>query len=613
MVENQFDIPTASGGYSYTRTRFTAGAGGQINPSIVHSFNLYNEINNPNGCCGIGSTSWGDVWFRFDIPGAPGPIQDNTGALINSPFPIYFVYEWTAVGIRTDGSKMVYNASGQMPDTGGDFSWTQPQLPHGGQSDSWVPNGTFTGSRAGVFYSWTGGDYRFLFANDVAQWGEASMEFNIRLAFSDQPFTSIPGPVGSAPPTANAGGDQTVDEGALVTLDGSGSNDLNGDTLTYTWSQLSGPQVSLNLTDPVHPTFTAPLAAVGGDTLTFQLIVNDGQSDSDPDTVDIIVKNVNQKPVAEAGAEQIVNEGTVVTLNGSSSYDPDGEAITYSWVRTAGPTVSLSDPQSPTPTFTAPTVGMGGATLAFELTVSDGVNSATDTVDVFVENVNHQPTANAGTDQTKNEGTLVTLDGTGSNDSDGDGLTYAWTQVAGPSVALSDSSSSTPSFTAPLVGPGGATLVFQVVVNDGLADSLPDEVAITVQNVNDPPDCRLAQPTLTTLWPPNHKLISVGITGVTDPDKDGVVISITGVTQDELVNGLGDGDTSPDAVIQRSNVLLRAERSGKGNGRVYRVNFTADDGQGGVCAGSVNVGVPHSMKPGMSAVDDGQLYDSTQP
>jgi len=47
--------------------------------------------------------------------------------------------------------------------------------------------------------------------------------------------------------------------------------------------------------------------------------------------------------------------------------------------------------------------------------------------------------------------------------------------------------------------------------------------------------------------------------------------------------------------------------------RVYKVNFTADDGQGGMCTGSVRVGVPHSMKPGMSAVDDGQLYDSTQP
>jgi hypothetical protein len=56
-----------------------------------------------------------------------------------------------------------------------------------------------------------------------------------------------------------------------------------------------------------------------------------------------------------------------------------------------------------------------------------------------------------------------------------------------------------------------------------------------------------------------------------------------------------------------------AERSGNGNGRVYRANFTANDGQGGVCAGFVKVGVPKSMQPGNTAVDDGQLYNSTLP
>lgn len=108
-------------------------------------------------------------------------------------------------------------------------------------------------------------------------------------------------------------------------------------------------------------------------------------------------------------------------------------------------------------------------------------------------------------------------------------------------------------------------------------------------------------------------MISVTIAGVTDPDDASVAIAVQSVTQDEPVNGLGDGDTSPDAVIQGGQALLRAERSGKGNGRVYEVRFAADDGQGGVCTGSVKVGVPLSMKAGMSAVDDGQLYDSTQP
>jgi hypothetical protein len=70
---------------------------------------------------------------------------------------------------------------------------------------------------------------------------------------------------------------------------------------------------------------------------------------------------------------------------------------------------------------------------------------------------------------------------------------------------------------------------------------------------------------------------------------------------------------SPDAALQGAGVLLRAERAGTGNGRVYRVTFTADDGLGGLCTGSVDVTVPKSMKPEQGAVDDGQAYDSTLP
>ncbi len=103
---------------------------------------------------------------------------------------------------------------------------------------------------------------------------------------------------------------------------------------------------------------------------------------------------------------------------------------------------------------------------------------------------------------------------------------------------------------------------------------------------------------------------------MTDPDNNAVTIQITGVTQDEPVNGVGDGDTSPDAVISGDSVLLRAERTGltggvQENGRVYVVNFTADDGQGGSCSGSIAVGVPHDRKD--TPVDDGQNIDSTLP
>jgi hypothetical protein len=410
-------------------------------------------------------------------------------------------------------------------------------------------------------------------------------------------------------PIAYAGEDQTANEGNPVTLDGSGSSDPDNDFLTYSWSQVGGPEVTLDDTGSMQPIFTAPWVTAGGETLTFKLIVSDGELDSDPDCVDITVKNVNNPPIADAGDDQTVQENSPVILDGSESYDPDNESLTYSWVQTAGSSVTLSGDDTATPSFTAPLVGSAGETLSFELTVDDGIDSATDTVEVFVENVNHPPTADAGDSQTVNEGSLVTLDGTGSSDPDNDPLTFAWTQITGSSVTLSNSSAANPSFTAPSVGAGGETLKFQLIVNDGALDSVPDVVNITVQDINDPPACGLAQAIPDRLWPPNHKMVSVEIVGVTDPDNEQVTITVTGVTQDEPVNDTGDGDTSPDAVIQGDTVLLRAERAGDGNGRVYQVMFTADDGSGCTCDGTVTVYVPHDRKA-TSCVDDGQFYDS---
>jgi hypothetical protein len=115
---------------------------------------------------------------------------------------------------------------------------------------------------------------------------------------------------------------------------------------------------------------------------------------------------------------------------------------------------------------------------------------------------------------------------------------------------------------------------------------------------NEPPDCSAVEATPDVLWPPNHKLVLVTLGGATDPEGEPVTIAITGVTQDEPVNGQGDGDTAPDAAPGSSpnSVLLRAERSGGGDGRVYRIAFTASDGAGGTCSGVVTVGVPHDKK-----------------
>jgi len=133
---------------------------------------------------------------------------------------------------------------------------------------------------------------------------------------------------------------------------------------------------------------------------------------------------------------------------------------------------------------------------------------------------------------------------------------------------------------------------------------------------NEPPDCSAAVPTpKSCLWPPNHKYRSVNISGVTDPDGDPIIISITSITSDEptaTALGAGGGLHAPDAMgIGTDTALIRAERSGLGNGRWYEINFTADDGNGGTCVGSVAVQVPHDDEA-CDAIDDGQQYNATQ-
>jgi hypothetical protein len=157
------------------------------------------------------------------------------------------------------------------------------------------------------------------------------------------------------------------------------------------------------------------------------------------------------------------------------------------------------------------------------------------------------------------------------------------------------------------------TLVFELTVDDGLGGQSSDTVAITILDTNAPPARDLAVASEQALWPPNHKMKAIQLVGVTDPENANIVVTILGVTQDEPINGLGDGDTAPDAIIQGDSALIRAERAGGGNGRVYQIEFEADDGAGGVCTGFVTVCVPHSKANGSQCADDGQTFNSVGP
>jgi len=131
------------------------------------------------------------------------------------------------------------------------------------------------------------------------------------------------------PPVADAGEDKNVVEGTTVILDGSGSSDPDGDIAAYQWTQTEGTAVALSDSTAAQPSFTASDTWTEGETLTFELTVEDAEGLEDSDTCTVTVHDtvepppippVNEPPVADAGEDQAVSEGTTVTLDGSHGW-----------------------------------------------------------------------------------------------------------------------------------------------------------------------------------------------------------------------------------------------------------------------------------------------------
>jgi Legume lectin domain/Bacterial lectin/PKD domain len=167
------------------------------------------------------------------------------------------------------------------------------------------------------------------------------------------------------PPTANAGADQSIHAGQLVTLDGSGSFDDNTATedLLFNWTLISKPvgsTASLSGADTARPSFVADL---GGDYVA-RLTVTDADSlASAPDSV--VVSSLNAAPSADAGPDQGTFIGNAVTLDGSASLDPDLDELSLLWTL-AGPEGSeavLTGEATAFPTFTPDVAGSYTATL----------------------------------------------------------------------------------------------------------------------------------------------------------------------------------------------------------------------------------------------------------
>jgi len=183
--------------------------------------------------------------------------------------------------------------------------------------------------------------------------------------------------VNNTAPVADAGPNQLVATAATVTLDGSGSFDADGDALIYYWKFISKPaqsSASLSSATTVSPTFTADVEG----RYVVGLVVHDGTVRSNVDSV--IIMATNTAPVADAGANQLVATAATVTLDGSGSFDANGDALIYYWKFISKPvqsSASLSSATTVSPTFTADVKGK----YVLALVVYDGtVKSDPDSV-----------------------------------------------------------------------------------------------------------------------------------------------------------------------------------------------------------------------------------------
>jgi len=294
-----------------------------------------------------------------------------------------------------------------------------------------------------------------------------------RALLGDFRWTIVAGTVNRAP-VANAGADRPASPGDTVTLDGSGSSDADGDLLTYAWTLLSAPPGSAAVLQGDATVAPRVVADLPGDYVV-QLVVNDGTTDSMPDSVTISTRNTS--PVAAAGPDQTVVAGLSATLDGSASYDVDGDALTYRWTLSSAPAgsgVTIANPFAPLISFVTDRPG----DYVLQLVVNDGLeDSAADSV--TVSTTNSAPVANAGPDQVVPLGATVTLDGTVSSDADSHPIAFSWTMSSAPgssTVALTGGTTATPQFTPDVAG----TYVVQLIVHDGFVDGAPDTVRIDV-------------------------------------------------------------------------------------------------------------------------------------
>lgn len=292
---------------------------------------------------------------------------------------------------------------------------------------------------------------------------------------------------GDAPPVADCGGSYEGEIGQIVTIDGSLSADPEAASLEYSWSLTTPSCSGLTSNDLYNEGTSNPSFVPDCEGLyVVSVVVSDGNQWSSPAICSVDVASENRIPFADAGKTETYGgcASNPFQLNGHSSYDSDGDILTYSWSLVSAPTDSVAsssnfdDVTSPTPYFNWDVQGE----YTFQLQVHDGQSwSAPDLVSVTIGDIvdNHRPIANAGdslnvevsancqdtsysSECTDCAAFTILLDGSGSMDVDGDLLSFDWTETSGVLGIVTPSSAVT-SAIIPTQSPG-TTLNFDVTL-----------------------------------------------------------------------------------------------------------------------------------------------------
>jgi PKD repeat protein len=341
-----------------------------------------------------------------------------------------------------------------------------------------------------------------------------------------------------------------------------------------TWTWLAGDEDGVDVSYTVEYTVSVPDDASGEYAITADgsaLSPADSTQTADSDSTTITVQepDPNEGPSASFTSSPSSPEaGETVSFDASGSSDADGSIASYEWEFDGDGETDATGDQATTAFDAA-----GDYDVTLTVTDDDGAtDTATETVSV-ADVPNQPPTADAGDDQTVEEGDSVTLDATESSDTDGDDLSYDWTQTGGAGVTLSDDDTATPSFTAPDVG-ADETLTFEVTVSDGESTDT-DTAAVTVEDADEaePPanDSDDGTPASTEVsLSPESDLVAVGDSAeydivVSDADGGVGVYSMTVAVDDPSVASItnvslaGVGDELTDVQIAEDGTSATVE------------------------------------------------------